>query len=339
MTSIRQLAQLAGVSPMTVSRALRGVPSVHPDIRARVEALAVAHHYRPNRLAEAIMTGKTRTIGLILSSLQGDFTSRILQGLVREANADGYQIMIAESFTDPTLIRTAVHTAIEQRVEGVVFYCNNILAIPSISILELWSHNISVVAIDAAPCELPIDLVGNDEMGIAQQALDYLYRLGHRHIAYVGLPYGSRLAAYRTVYQQRGLSTDLLVGSLAAFTGNPDDVQQLYKALIARSGPPTAMIGFEDRVVLHLLRAVRQQGLRVPRDCSLLGCGNLEVSAFADPPLTTIDQHPNELGRAAFRLLLNRMQEGNPSHDRQVKTVLIPSELITRASCAPPRIS
>ncbi|MHB9025288.1 MAG: LacI family DNA-binding transcriptional regulator [Armatimonadota bacterium] len=147
MATVRQLAQLAGVSIWTVSRALQNDPRVHPDTRRRIQELAELYHYRSNRLSQGIFTGKSGSIGCIVPRISSPFFSFVLQGILHECFSESYEAIILESQAQFTRSCRAIQALVEKRVEGVLFATGHFEPIPRSSLLELRSHNVIPVAL------------------------------------------------------------------------------------------------------------------------------------------------------------------------------------------------
>lgn len=339
MTTVRQLAKLAGVSPSTVSRALRGDRYVRPEVRQRVEEFAALYHYRPNRLTQSLTSGTTYTLGCILPSVILPFYARLLLGVLKEAYLHSYRVVILEAHSDIAHTRQAIHTLVDQRVDGLLIGSEQFTPLPRDSVLEMWGQGVVPINIDCTQFETRIDTVGTDETAMAKLAVDYLVKLGHRRIAFVGLvPKGAvsgRPWAFADAMVRHGLPTNYFedTGTLSAAEF---DVRDILDRLLAHAIPPTAIIAWEDHLAAKLMQHVSTRGLRVPDDISILGISNHEMAGLLTPPLTSIEQYPEEIGRQAVRLVLRRLEEGLEGQQRNPEFCPIPCRLIQRSSCAAP---
>lgn len=337
MTTIRKLAQLAGVSIGTVSRALRDDPRLRAETCARIQELAALHQYRPNRLTQRLISGKSQTIGIILPTVTSTFHARILRGVLEEAFASSFHVIPVETHNQLLKTRAAIHALIEQRVEGLLIASEHYAGIPREAVLELWGQGVVPIGIDATRFDSPIDQVRTDEEQLAAMAVDYLLGLGHRDIAYLGpLPAGrliDRALAVHHALQRKGLSTAYFLDTLT------DDYLQFDAgAVLARllALPVTAVIAWEDRIAAKLLQQAADDAVEIPRALSVLGCANFDIAELSRPRLTTIEQFPEEMGRQAVKLLLRRLADGPDRDHRHTETLAIQPRLIPRASCAPP---
>jgi len=335
MVSIRKLAELSGVAQVTVWRALHGAPNVRPEVRARVLALAEAHHYRPNRLVEGLITGQTRTIGYIALHLRFHFHARVCDGIINAAHQDQVHVITLNNLAFDQL-PLLVDQLIEQRVDGVIYF-NGHTTLSARSVLGMWSHDIVPIALFDSPSEKLLDRIDTDERQLAQLAVDYLLRLGHQRLAYCGLhPQHARNREMARQFRLRGLSEECFIEEAYLSAPNPNHAGELLDLFLNRAHPPTAIICFQDQIAVQLLLRAQQRGLRVPGDLSILGCVNDIVCDYLTPTLTSIEQHPEEIGRLAYEWIKRRREEGTDPGERTPETLLLPAHLVIRESCGPP---
>jgi DNA-binding LacI/PurR family transcriptional regulator len=334
MSSVRKIALLAGVSPSTVSRALRNDPRIRQETRARIQEMAQLYHYRPNRLVQSLMSGKSSSIGFLVPSLASTFFAPVTDGVLENAFEESYHVILLKTHSILQHTIKALQTLIELQVDGIILATGHGGAIPNASILELWSHGIHLVAFGETSSALSLDRVTTDEMQLAEMGIDYLFGLGHRNISYLGGDLASpRAQGALHALRRRGLPAELHT----VHTYN-EDMSRFFDYLQELSTPPTAIFAYNDIIAAHLMREVEHRGLRVPRDISILGCANVQPLVEAlDPPLTTLEQHPTQLGRAAFDLLLQRINTKELPGAIAPQTIAIPPTLVQRASCGLPR--
>ena len=271
MVTIRRLAELAGVSNMTVWCALHGKPGVSAQVRARILALAETHHYHANRLVEGLISGTTRTIGYVSLGLKVAFYARVCEGAIEAASHDQVHVITFHlqgkglSELQP-LLPQLIAQLIEQRVDGIILFCGG-FTVPRKSVLEMWSHDIVPVLICDTLCEKPLDRIDTDEEKLANLAIDYLVGLGHRRIAYCG--YNGRHTRdwifYQT-FQARGLSHDCFTKDTCLTMPNHEQTDAYLTSLLRKSHPPTAIICFEDHIAIQLLERTQRHGMRIPAD-------------------------------------------------------------------------
>lgn len=340
MTSMRQLAELAGVSVGTVSLALRDHPRISVATRARIKELAERYHYLPNRLMQGLISGNTYTIGCILPNVTCSFYARLLRGVLERAYTSGYHIITLE--THSRLVETckAIHALIERRVDGILVTSAHQAVIPRETTQEMLRHHVWPVSVDCTQFEEPVDTINSDEEALAGAVIEHLYAQGHRTIAYIGYlagePWYARARTMREVMQRKGLATSLFFD---AFTDDPTtlDVRGIVNAALAHATPPTAIVCWEDRAAARVIQELLRRRLRVPQDISVVGCANMDVASYTTPTITSVEQFPEEIGRQALDFIIARPAPSAgadlPRHTRS-----IPVALIARNSCAPVRM-
>lgn len=335
MTSLRTLARLAGVNPSTVTRALRDDTRIGAATRQRIRALADQYHYLPNRLTQSLMTGQSYSLGVIVPSVVTPYSARMLAGMLREATAAGYRLIIQESHYQLAHTLAAIQMFLEQRVDGLLVDSGHLAPLPRRVALELRSHQVALVVVDATTCIGAVDRVRTDEEALAHEAVDYLLRLEHRHIAFIGRTVEGRWLGrgryMRQAFQRRLLPTQHFL----AVEDDPPypafSPTTVLDYLCAQSPAITAVIAWEDPLAVMLMNAARHRGIAIPNALSILGCGNLPFAHLVTPPLTTFEQEPEQVGAQACRLLLHRLRTDDHAPP-QLRT-LRPT-LIARESCA-----
>lgn len=331
MATVRQLAKLAGVCPATVSRALRGDPRISQATRERVRQLADAFRRHPEQKFQALLNGQSGVIGCLLPTDYLPHSARILQGILEEAFASAYHVSVLHVRTDWQDALLAYHALAELPVDGIIMAHGMVNLMPPEMLLNFWSRGIKVVGIGSLVKGMPMDIVQNDEACIGELMVEYLWDLGHRAIGYCG-HVGERSEYIKAALRRRR-------GALAAeYQVNNGDMHNALAALLAASTPPTAIIAYSDIIAAALLQQAWRRGVRVPQNLSILGCTNIPLLAqYTIPPLTTIEENPEEKGRRIVSLLLNRIHENAPEANRTPAKLLVAPHLVIRESCAPPQ--
>lgn len=325
------VARLAGVSHQTVSRVINGGDRVAPDTRARVEHAMRLLDYRPSSVARALVTGRSRTVGVIgfNTTLYGPAST--LFGIERAAYEASYLTSVV---TMPDLDRDSVLQASERlrqhNVEGILAVAPHQEAIAAVARL---ASQMPVVCVEAGP-ESDVASVQVDQRGGAQAVTQHLLGLGHRNVVHIAGPRSwqeaeIRLAGWRDTLLEAGIAAaPPLFGDWSSESG--------YRlgAEIARLPDVTAVFCSNDQMALGLMRALAEAGLDVPRDVSVVGFDGTPESAYFNPPLTTVRQNFIEVGRQGFNLLRGLIDHERPADGR----LMIPFELIVRQSTAPVRV-
>jgi DNA-binding LacI/PurR family transcriptional regulator len=317
------VARLAGVSQQTVSRVLNDSPHVRPATRERVLDAIGKLGYRPNRLARALVTGRSRTLGVLSfdTTLYGPAST--LFAIERAAHEAGYFVSIASlRAPDAGSLRGGVERLLESGVEGVMVIAPQESA--ARGLLELPA-DVPVVATEAAPAG-DVPLVAVDQRGGARLATEHLLALGHETVWHVAGPDGwleaaDRVRGWRAALQAAGAPVPPpLTGDWSARSG--------YAAGRGLANA-TAVFAANDQMALGVLRALYELGRRVPDDISVVGFDDIPEAAYFSPPLTTVRQRFDEIGARALRLLLARIENGAGRTGEAVRP-----ELIIRASTA-----
>lgn len=328
--SIKDIARLARVSHPTVSRALQNSPLVHPRTAERIRKIAVESGYRPSAVARGLLTQRTRNIGLVVTSIADPFTSEVASGFEQTANDLGYCVILADSNADPDRERKIVEAFAERRLDGIVVTSSRVGALYTPVLEEM---------------RVPIVLVNNQHPGsfthsvtIRNQAgsriaVEHLIALGHKRIAYIGDRFGylsdtERLAGYRDALKHAGIrfQQDLV----SQGDGKPEAAQRAMERLLNLPERPTAVFCYNDMSALGAMRVIRQCGLGIPADVSVVGFDDLFLSNYTDPPLTTMRQPMRKMGQLAMEHLV-RLIDREESEVR----VELDAELVVRASTGP----
>ena len=324
------VARLAGVSHQTVSRVINDSRHVRAETRERVELAMRQLDYRPNSVARALVTGRSQTLGVVSfdTTLYGPAST--LYGIERAAHEAGYFITIASL---EALDRPAVLDAIERlRVQGV----DGILVIApqegGTRALMQAPAGVPLVALEAGPRDV-VPLACVDQVAGARMATEHLLALGHRTVWHIGGPPGwpeadDRVRGWRGALEAAGAAVPVpLRGDWSARAGYELTQQLLDEAEV------TGIFVANDQMALGALRAWHEAGRHVPDDISVVGFDDIPEAPYFIPPLTTMRQDFDEMGRSGLRLLLETIEapDGAPAH------VEVLPELVVRASSGPPR--
>lgn len=326
--SASDVALEAGVSMQTVSRVARGLENVQPATRDRVRAAMDRLGYSPNRAARALRSGRFHTIGVIMFTLSSYGNSKTLEAIAEAAREADYTITLL-----PVHQRTqggvtgAFARLSEQAVDGVVIVIEaDILAEHDLAL----PADVPVVVIDSSG-QSSRPFIDTDQKQGTRLAVEHLLELGHETVWHVAGPEHSysarrREAAWREALVTAGRAVaEPLRGDWSAESGHRIGLD------LARRTDVTAVFVANDSMALGLLRACHELGRPVPQTLSIVGFDDMTDSASFWPPLTTIRQHFDEVGRRAIDLLLREMRR-----DADVSQVIVPTELVIRASSAAP---
>jgi DNA-binding LacI/PurR family transcriptional regulator len=331
--SIKDIARVAGVSHSTVSRALRNSPLVNPKTIQDIQGIARGMGYQPSAVARGLVTRKTLTIGVVVTTIADPFVSEVVTGIELAANDSGYSVFLADSNADPAREKSVVHSFAERRVDGIVVTSSRVGALYTPLLSEMM---VPIVLINNQHPGQFVHSVMIDNVPASREATDHLIRLGHRRIAYVGDKYGhqsdaERCAGYREALELAGLP---FLPELAVLgDGKPEGGGLAMEKLLDLPDPPTAVFCYNDMTALGVLRSVHTRGMRVPEDVSLIGFDDVFFVSYTQPQLTTVRQPMRRMGWMAMESLL-KLMSGQPSGE----AVKVPAELIVRESTAAPRV-
>lgn len=318
------VARLAQVSYQTVSRVLHDSPNVHRDTRERVLAAIRQLDYRPNLMAQALVTGHSKTLGVVSfdTTLYGPAST--LLGIEQAAHGAGYAVSIASL---QSLNRSSMLGAIQrlqgQGVEGIIVIAPQKSAVEAL--LHL-SHRVPLVAVEAGPDE-SVPVVAVDQFAGAAAATGHLLDLGHRNVWHIAGPPDFleaelRIAGWKATLKKAGLQPP-------AFTHGDWSARSGYEIgqRLAQNPEITAVFVANDQMALGLLRSLHEAGREIPKEISIVGFDDIPEAAYFTPPLTTIRQDFTEAGRRCLRLLVGLIETGEPSAN-----VMVAPELVVRSS-------
>ncbi|AVT35943.1 LacI family DNA-binding transcriptional regulator [Plantactinospora sp. BB1] len=324
--TITDIAALTGVAPSTVSRALTRPGRVNPVTRERIEAAARQLNYVPNSQARALTSGRTRTIAVLVSGVTNPFYFGIIRGTQQELKAAGYAHLLID-VEDSGELETQMLHRMRQSLDGAI------LAASRLSERELigLAAEIPLVTINREARGVP-SVVIDTPAGIGQ-AVEHLISLGHRDIVYVSGPERSwpseaRWQAMRATAAGHGLQ----VRRVGPFPPERPSGSAAADAVVNTRA--TACIAFNDLLAIGMLTRLRDRGVRVPEDLSVVGCDDIFGADFCNPPLTTLTAPIDQAGRVAVAMLLSRLAERSTPHPPR-RSVVLPTHLTVRQSTGP----
>ena len=340
MTTIRELAELSGVSVATVSRVLNDYPDVREETRKRVLEHARQLDYTPSAAARTLVTKRSDVIGVLLDTGAGHpdihhpFFQEVLVGIKHGVGEGGFDLLLfatdlpGNGFETSSVLRRAKH----HRVDGVV-----LMGVDphDPEVQKLVRSRIPCVAVDLEVVGPRTGYVMSDNLAGGRAAVRHLHELGHRDVATIAGPTTTRpgvdrLLGYRAEMEALGLAGADGYEQQGDFY--PDSGYEAMHELLALERPPTAVFAASDLMAVGALRAAQERGVRVPEDVSIVGFDDIQLAALVHPPLTTLRQDKIGLGRAAADTLLRMLDR--PESTPAVQALAV--ELVVRGSTAPP---
>jgi len=333
----KDVARRAGVSESTVSYVINNGPrSVSESTRAKVLEVIKELGYQPNAIAQSLRRQQTSIVGLIVPDTANPFYGEVARVIESTCEQYGYSVMMGNYGGQHSRIRSYLEQLTLNRVAGIMFIPTGEAETTRLALELLVETSIPAVVIDYLAEQLPCAAVDQPEMGY--MATQHLIQLGHRKIGYVSRNvkdtlHRSRVHGYQRALHEAKIDFDpaliVPVGEL------PQDGVAAGHQLLELDEPPTAIFAHNDMNAIGVIRAARDRGLVVPNDLSVVGCDNIPIGAFIDPPLTTVAFDVADLGARAVRQLLAQVDHGTEAHVPQQE--MLSSQLIIRASTMPPR--
>ncbi|PLW97219.1 MAG: LacI family transcriptional regulator [Marinilabiliales bacterium] len=325
--TIKDIAKRLGISPSTVSRALKDHPDISYNTRKAVQELAQILGYKPNEVALSLRTSQSKIIGVIVPEIVHHFFSSIISGIEEVANEAGYYVMIFQ--TNESYKKELVYsqTLISSRIDGlIVSFSKETTDFEHFN--TFVKNNIPIVLFDRVTDDLEADKVLSDDVKGAFLITEHLIQQGYRRIAHYGSPdymniSQSRLKGYKNALEKYNIPFDK---DLVFKCDTHEDSIKLTQKIFSEKNHPDAVFAVNDLTATGVIVALRKTGLRVPEDVAVAGYTNALVSKIVDPPLSTVDQHGYEMGQEAARMLLHRLRKRNsetPFETRIVKTNLV----------------
>ena len=324
--TIADVARRSGVSTATVSRILSGSAPARPETRARVLAAARELGYRPSGVARALKRRETRTLGLVVTDITNPFYPQIVRAAEIAAHERGYGLVLANGEDDPVRELQHLELLVERRVDGIVIASSHLTRHHAERLDEI---TVPIVLVNDPIAHASRPAITADHRLGTRLATEHLLELGHRRIGHISAPPEHVAAGLRqrgVIDAMRGIGTPLVLEGDGGVAGGAAAVPALLEAGI------TAIVAYNDLTAIGALGALREQGARVPHDVSLVGFDDIPMAAWTEPPLTTVRQDTEALGRWAVERII-RALTGEPA---AAERVLLEPTLVIRYSTGPP---
>ncbi len=329
---IKDIADASGVSTATVSHVINNTRFVTDETRARVEEVISRFNYYPNAQARSLASGRSTTLGLVVSDLANPFFPELVKAIEATAYEHGYDVLLANTSYDAARTLNYVHRFIERRLAGVVLMTSELDAR---LIDELACKAVPVVFLDLGSAGAHMsNIIVDYERGI-EDAIKHLHQLGHQRIAFIGGPHKLRSAQKRLQAFHDSLARHLPHVAPHIYEGDFQFAggEKAANQMLATNPKPTAVVVANDMMALGVMRACHIAGVRVPEDLSIIGYDDIAFAAFTEPGLTTVCLPRAELGRQAVTALMATINHP----ERQGVEMHVSTYLVERGSTAPPQ--
>jgi DNA-binding LacI/PurR family transcriptional regulator len=305
--NIAEVARRAKVSTATVSRTINSTGTVSPETAERVWKVVKALGYHPDTNARALVSGRSRFLGLIISDISNPFFPELVKSFEELALKHGLEVLCANTSYDPGRMSHCVRRLLERKVDGVAIMTSEM---EKGLVAQLEQRRIPIVFLDTGHVREHISNIRvNYETGI-HEAIEHLQALGHKRIGFISGPLELRSARTRRSAFLKWLKRyGLLAGERLIATGNHkiDGGEVAMEKLLAFAKPPTAILASNDLTAVGALRTLHRRGLRVPEDISIVGFDDIDFSQFTQPALTTVRLSRTELAEKALDALASAL--------------------------------
>ncbi len=333
--TIKDIARELGISPSTVSRALKDHPDISSETKKAVNALAEKLNYQPNIVALSLRQKKTNTIGVIIPELVHFFFSTVISGIEDVAYQAGYSIILAQSNESFEREKTDIKALFNSRVDGMLISLSretkNFDHIESII-----SKGVPIVFYDRMYTNPNTSKVIVDDYIGAKEAVEHLIDQGYKRIAHLegapGLMISiDRKRGYEDALREHNMEVkEAMIEGCAE--GSQEDGKRTALKLLSMANPPDAFFANNDPMAIGAMMAIKEKKLRIPQDVGVVGFSNWSLGALIEPTLTTVDQPGFEMGQEAARLLIRQIEVGDKDQEPQPETKILKTKLIVRES-------
>ncbi|HBE80833.1 MAG TPA: LacI family transcriptional regulator [Firmicutes bacterium] len=327
MPTIKDVAKKAGVSYATVSRALNNHPEINEETRKKIVKISSEMGYQPNAIAQGLVKKETKTIGLLIPDITNPFFPEVARGVEDAANMEGYSVFLCNTNWSEEQEERYLEVLMQKQVDGIIIGPSS----------ERTGHIKKVFHLGIKPAVFisRIDYPNStsiliDNISGARIAVEYLISKGHKKIAFIGglkdaFSNQDRLLGYKNALEMNGIPINqdyILNGDFKRESGH-----QATQKVLQVNLRPTAIFAANDMLALGAIQAIKEEGLVIPGDISVVGFDDIGFAALPEIQLTTIAQPKYDMGRLAFLTLLDQIKGGDSVIN---KRILLNPELIIR---------
>jgi LacI family transcriptional regulator len=329
---MKDIARDLGVSVITISKVLRNHPDVGDETRERVLARVKELDYRPNLAARSLVTGRTYLVGLVVPDLLHPFFAEIAKSLSDVLRGSGYYLIVSSSEEDPDIEEQEINQLLARRLDTLIIAsCRSTVDI----FFRIEKQKTPYVLIDRTLPGLSANFIGVDDEAVGKLATRHLIEIGCKRIAHIRGPETStairRLDGYKQALHHAGLK----VFDGYIITERKGDVEtkqrgaEAMRQLLSLKPRPDGVFCFNDPLAMGAMNYALDQGIKIPEDLAVIGCGNLHYDDSLRVPLSSINQHSRRIGEEAARIALGILHSKIPP---KPETVVLQPQLIMRRS-------
>ncbi len=329
---MKDIARDLGVSVVTVSKVLRNHSDISEETRERVWARIKELDYRPNIAARSLVTGRTYLVGLVVPSLLHPFFAEIAKAISETLRQRGYYLIISSSEEEPELEEQEINHLLERRLDTlIVASCRTSLDL----FQRIERENTPYILIDRSFEGLSANFVGVDDEAVAVLATQHLIDIGCKRIAHIRGPETSpgvrRLRGYQRTLERNGMKVvpEYIIAEPKGDVDTRRRGAEAMRQLLQLNPRPDAVFCFNDPLAIGAMNCILDEGLRIPEDVALIGCGNLNYDDTLRVPLSSVDQRSRQIGEETARVTLGILASKKPP---AVENVILQPQLIARAS-------
>ena len=328
--TIKDIAQMLGISKSTVSRALIGRSDIHPETKTKIIQLAQQLNYEPNTLAINLKQQKTNTIGVIIPETINRFFARSVGGIQRVADMAGMNVMICQSNESYMTEKNNLHSLLSSRVDGLLVAISRETDRTD-HFKPILDRGIPLVFFDRICENIGASQVYTDNSEIAFEGTEHLIQQDCRRIAFMAGPQHlftsrNRLKGYTDALKKHNLPVQESHIIHSHYRSNK--VEEFARYLINLPQLPDAVFAINDYAAIEMMHVFKKSGIRIPQDVAILGFNNENMCRFVEPALSSIDHPANDMGAAAAEILINHIRHQDLKPQRR----LIKSKLVVRES-------
>ena len=334
--TIKDIARELGISPSTVSRALKDHPDISPDTKKAVNELAEKLNYQPNIVALSLRQSKTNTIGVIIPEIVHFFFSTVISGIEDVAYSAGYNVILAQSNESQTREISDIKALFNSRVDGMLMSVSR--ETTNFDHIEsMLAKGVPIVFFDRVYDTAQASKIIVDDFTGAKEATLHLIDQGCKRIAHIEGPPNleiskQRLEGYKEALKEHNMPFNKELVAICP-SGTMEEGKKATEILLSLKNPPDAIFATNDPAAMGAMQAIKANGLKMPDDVALVGFSNWFFSSLMDPPLSSVDQPGFEMGQEAAKLLIRQIEkEEKDDEDIIPETKILKTRLIIRES-------